>query len=144
MLERMGANKGYASPPLGVMIETPGAALSLPEIRTLVDFISIGTNDLTQYAFAADRDNSAVELYFNDTSAAIYRLIRIVCRQARGLPVSVCGELAGRNKAVAELLHCGIRILSVAPPLVPTIKEAVRRACVSARSDPSKGRHRPL
>ena len=119
-------------PRLGAMIETPAAALSAREIAKHVDFLSFGTNDLTQYAFAADRDNSAVERYFNDAADVIFRLLRIAHDDAPEIPLSVCGELAGRPDHVSRLLQCGIRTLSVAPPLVPIIKEAVRNSSSTA------------
>jgi len=126
-LERMGAKRGTkACPRLGAMIETPAAALSVPAIAPHVDFLSFGTNDLTQYAFAADRDNAAVEMYFNDSDPIIFRLLRIAHDDAPRMPLSICGELAGRAVHVPNLLRCGIRTLSVAPPLIPDIKEAVR------------------
>jgi len=115
-------------PRLGAMIETPAAALSAREIAKHVDFLSFGTNDLTQYAFAADRDNAAVERYFNDAADVIFRLLRTAHDDAPDVPNSVCGELAGRPEHVSRLLQCGMRTLSVAPPLVPIIKEAVRNS----------------
>lgn len=115
-------------PRLGAMIETPAAALSAREIASHVDFLSFGTNDLTQYAFAADRDNAAVERYFDDAADIIFRLMRIAHDDAPDMPLSVCGELAGRPEHIGRLLQCGIRTLSVAPPLVPIIKEAIRNS----------------
>jgi len=130
-LDRMGAKRGTnACPPLGAMIETPAAALSVSAIAPHVDFLSFGTNDLTQYAFAADRDNAAVEMYFNDSDAVIFRLLRIAHDDAPRMPLSVCGELAGRAVHIPKLLHGGIRTLSVAPPLIPVIKEAVRSSSI--------------
>ena len=121
-------------PRLGAMIETPAAALSAKEIAKHVDFLSFGTNDLTQYAFAADRDNAAVERYFNDAADVIFRLLRTAHNDAPDVPNSVCGELAGRPEHVSRLLQCGIRTLSVAPPLVPIIKEAVRNSTSTVSS----------
>ena len=121
-------------PRLGAMIETPAAALSAKEIAKHVDFLSFGTNDLTQYAFAADRDNAAVERYFNDAADVIFRLLRTAHDDAPDVPNSVCGELAGRPEHVSRLLQCGIRTLSVAPPLVPIIKEAVRNSTSTVSS----------
>jgi phosphoenolpyruvate-protein kinase (PTS system EI component) len=117
-----------ALPSLGVMIETPAAALSAREIALHADFLSFGTNDLTQYAFAADRDNAAVDRYFDDAADPIFRLLRITHDDVPDMPLSVCGELAGRPEHIPKLLQCGIRTVSVAPPLVPMIKEAIRRS----------------
>ena len=108
------------------MIETPAAALSAKSIAPYVDFMSFGTNDLTQYVFAADRENAAVEAYFNDSADAIFRLIAMVHDDLPGMPLSVCGELAGRKEHTARLLRCGISSLSVAGPLVAIIKETIR------------------
>jgi phosphoenolpyruvate-protein phosphotransferase len=115
-------------PKLGAMIETPAAALSAQEIATHVDFYSFGTNDLTQYAFAADRENAAVERYFTHSADAIFRLMQMTHDDVPDMPLSVCGEIAGRPKHIPRLLQCGIRTFSVAPPLVPITKETIRRS----------------
>jgi phosphoenolpyruvate-protein phosphotransferase len=119
-------------PKLGAMIETPAAALSAREIATHVDFLSFGTNDLTQYTFAADRENAAVERYFNDAADVIFRLLRMTHDDVPDVPLSVCGELAGRPEHIPRLLQCGIRTFSIAPPLIPIIKEAVRNSFCTA------------
>jgi phosphoenolpyruvate-protein phosphotransferase len=129
-LMQLGSDLGVSPlPMLGAMIETPAAALSAQELVEHVDFLSFGTNDLTQYAFAADRENAAVEGYFNDAADVIFRLLRITHEDVPEVPLSVCGELAGRPEHVPRLLQCGIRTLSVAPPSVAMVKEAVRSAC---------------
>ena len=119
-------------PKLGAMIETPAAALSAREIAKYVDFLSFGTNDLTQYAFAADRENAAVEQYFNDAADAIFRLLQITHDDVPDVPLSICGELAGRPVHIPKLLQCGIRTFSIVPPLVPIIKEAIRNSFCTA------------
>ena len=113
-------------PPLGAMIETPAAALSAKMIGEYADFLSFGTNDLTQYSYAADRENGAVDRYFSSSYHAIYRLMSITREDVPEMPLSICGELAGQPKIVKHLLECGIRTLSVAPPMIPIIKEAIR------------------
>ena len=113
-------------PQLGAMIETPAAALSAKVIGRHVDFLSFGTNDLTQYAFAADRENAAVEEYIDDTSPVILRLLEIVHDDVPEMPLSLCGELAGRTEHMARLVRSGIGTLSVAAPLIPMVKEAIR------------------
>jgi phosphoenolpyruvate-protein phosphotransferase len=115
-------------PKLGAMIEIPAAALSAREITKHVDFLSFGTNDLTQYAFASDRENAAVERYFNDAADVIFRLLRMTHDDVPDVPLSVCGELAGRPEHIPRLLQCGIRTFSIAPPLIPIIKEAIRNS----------------
>ena len=128
-LSQLGSELHMSSlPKLGAMIETPAAALSARAIATQADFLSFGTNDLTQYAFAADRGNAAVEHYFNDSADVIFRLLHITHGDVPDVPLSICGELAGRPAHVSRLLQCGIRTFSVAPPLVPIIKGAIRNA----------------
>ncbi len=117
-------------PKLGAMIETPAAALSAREIAEHVDFLSFGTNDLTQYAFAADRENAAVEKYFDDSSDVIFRMLKIVHDDVPEMPLSICGELGGRPEYIVRLLKCGITTFSVAPPLVPIIKDTIRKTIV--------------
>jgi len=132
-LTQLGSELQMSSlPKLGAMIETPAAALSAREIAKHVDFLSFGTNDLTQYAFAADRENAAVERYFNDAADVIFRLLRMTHDDVPDVPLSVCGELAGRPEHIPRLLQCGIRTFSIAPPLVPIIKEAIRNSFCTA------------
>ena len=114
--------------PLGAMLETPAAALSVKEIAQHADFFSIGTNDLTQYTLAAGRENPRVADYFIETHPVIMRLLEIIVTDAGDTPLEICGELAGYPDAIPSLVQRGIRALSVAPPLVPFVKQAVRRA----------------
>jgi phosphoenolpyruvate-protein kinase (PTS system EI component) len=115
-------------PPIGAMIETPAAALSVGQIGETSDFLSIGTNDLTQYAMVAGRENPIVSTYFVDDDPAMLRLLGIAIKDAGDIPLSICGELAGRERAVPTLIQMGFRNLSVAAPLIPEIKEAVRQS----------------
>jgi phosphoenolpyruvate-protein kinase (PTS system EI component) len=118
-------------PRLGVMIETPAAALAAREIVKHADFLSFGTNDLTQFVFAADRENAAVERYYRDTADVIFRLLRLTHDDVPEVPLSLCGELAGRPEHISRLLECGIRTFSVAAPLIPVIKETIRNSWCS-------------
>jgi len=113
-------------PPLVAMIETPAAALSVPNILRFADALSLGTNDLTQYTMAAGRQNPLVHRYFQDDNPAVVRLIRLAVKEAGDALVGICGELASQPNTVPMLLDAGVRLLSVAPPLIPAIKEAVR------------------
>lgn len=113
-------------PPLGAMVETPAAALTVPDLIHHADFLSIGTNDLTQYTMAAGREDPLVGRYFVQDHCAIIRLLRMIVQDAGATPVEVCGELAGQPDAIAMLLKLGLRTVSVAPPLVPAIKQSVR------------------
>jgi phosphotransferase system enzyme I (PtsI) len=113
-------------PPLGAMIETPAAALSVGEITEHVDFLSIGTNDLTQYTMAAGRENPLVNAYFLANHPAVLRLIRLVLEEAGPTPVTICGELAADLGSIAALLRFGLRSFSVASPLVHAVKKVIR------------------
>lgn len=115
-------------PPLGAMIETPAAALCVGEILQQADFLSIGTNDLTQFTMAAGRENPLVNEYFVENHPAVLRLLGIVLDEAGQTPVTLCGELAADPGSIPGLLKLGLRGLSVAPPLVPSTKQAVRRS----------------
>jgi phosphoenolpyruvate-protein kinase (PTS system EI component) len=115
---------------LGAMIETPAAALAVKGIVPYADFLSIGTNDLTQYTFAADRENAAVDSYFDDTHDVIFRLLKTIHDDVPDIPISICGELATRTRATGRILACGVTSLSVPPSSVPGVKEAVRTCTV--------------
>jgi len=119
-------------PQLGAMIETPAAALNVAALSDVADVLSVGTNDLTQYTMAAGRENPFVSNYFKHDHDVMFRLLRIVCADAGDKIVSVCGELAGQPDAVPRLVAAGVRMLSVAPPLIPSVKEAVRRCAAKA------------
>ncbi len=119
-------------PAFGAMIETPAAALGVPAIARHVDFLSIGSNDLTQYTFAAGRDDPNVNRYFQDAHAALLRLLAIVVADAGDLPLTLCGELAGRDEVLPRLLAIGFRSLSVAPPLIPRLKDRIRSLRIHA------------
>jgi phosphoenolpyruvate-protein kinase (PTS system EI component) len=129
-LEMVARSEAIAPPPLGAMIETPGAALSITDIKKLADFLSVGTNDLTQYTFAAGRENPLVSDYYQQGHPAILRLLKIIVEEAGDLKVGVCGELARQEAAIPALLRLGIRELSVAAPLVPDVKQLVRRTAL--------------
>lgn len=112
---------------VGMMVEVPAAALKTAAFAPHVDFFSIGTNDLTQYALAADRNNEAVASIGDSFDPGLLHLIGATCRGANGkATVSVCGEFAADERAIALLVGLGVRSLSVAPPAIPVTKEAVR------------------
>lgn len=113
-------------PLLGAMIETPAAALTVGQIAKHADFLSVGTNDLTQYTLVAGRDNAAVSGYYEDTHPSMLRLLRIIIAEASGKPVAMCGEMAGREDVIPTLLDIGFRALSISPPLIPTTKALIR------------------
>ena len=113
-------------PPLGAMIETPAAALTVGQIVRHADFLSVGTNDLTQYTLVAGRDNATVNDYYEETHPSMLRLLGIIIGEASGKPVTICGELAGREEVIPTLLEIGFRALSISPPLIPTTKALIR------------------
>lgn len=114
---------------LGVMIETPAAALLADRIAAEADFLSVGTNDLTQYTLAADRGNAAVSAMVDALHPAVLRLIRMAGEGAErhGRWLGVCGGLASDPRAAALLIGLGVTELSAVPAAVPAIKAAVRR-----------------
>jgi phosphocarrier protein FPr len=117
---------------VGIMVEVPAAALNAAHLVPLVDFVSIGTNDLAQYTMAAERGNAAVAALGDALDPAVLRLVGEVCRAAvpRGVRVAVCGELAAEPGAAAVLLGLGVRELSVAAPSVAGVRAAVRAVTV--------------
>jgi phosphoenolpyruvate-protein phosphotransferase len=116
-------------PRVGIMVEIPAAALTADLLAREVDFFSIGTNDLTQYTLAADRTNPRVA-YLNDPChPAVLRLVARTVQGAKaaGIPVGVCGEMAGDPEALPLLVGLGIDELSMSPALIPRAKALVRR-----------------
>ena len=113
---------------LGVMIETPAAALIADRLAEHADFLSVGTNDLTQYALAADRGNAAVSAMLDALHPAVLRLIRIAAEGAarHGRWLGVCGGLASEPRAAALLVGLGVTELSAVPAAIPSVKAAVR------------------
>ena len=117
-----------AEVPVGIMIEVPAAAIRAADFAGKVDFVSIGTNDLAQYTRAADRTDPDVGHLARQDDPAVFDLIAMTCRGLPDVPVSVCGDLAGDPRATARLLALGVAELSVPPPRVPAVKQAVRAA----------------
>jgi phosphocarrier protein FPr len=112
---------------VGIMVEVPAAALKIETFLPYVDFVSIGTNDLTQYALAAERGNESVASVSDPLDPGVLQLVAHVCRAAEGrVEVSVCGEAAADELALPVLLGLGVRTLSVSPHAVPRVKAAVR------------------
>jgi phosphotransferase system enzyme I (PtsI) len=116
--------------PLGVMVEMPSAAITADLLAKEVDFFSVGTNDLTQYALAIDRVNENVNYLFKPYHPAILRLIQHVVQAAESahIPVTVCGEMASDPLMTLVLVGLGVRRLSMSALAVPTIKQVVRGA----------------
>ena len=123
--------------PLGVMVETPAAALACDTLVRDVDFLSIGSNDLVQYTLAVDRGNVNLAPRFTPLHPAVLRLIREVSTTGaqHDLPVAVCGEMASQPLMVFTLVGLGIRQLSVAPRAVPIVKRLIRGITVNGARD---------
>ena len=115
--------------PIGIMVETAAAALLSDSLAKHSDFFSIGTNDLTQYTLGIDRENPAVSGLYDEFNLAVLRLIAMTVDAAgkAGIPVSVCGEMAGKNDSVLVLSGMGLRSLSMSAKLISGIKELLSR-----------------
>ncbi len=138
-LERRGATY-RADVPLGVMIETPAAAVAADTFVKDVAFFSIGTNDLVQYTLAVDRGNASLATRYTPLHPAVLRLIAGIAETGRkaGLEVSVCGEMASQPLMAYALLGLGIRTLSVAGNSIPALKRIVRGVSSVAAADAAR------
>ena len=127
-LRRRGVRLPNPLPPLGAMIEVPGAALAADALAAEADFFAIGTNDLIQYTLAIDRSDEQVAHLYNPLHPAVLRLIQFAVEAAlrRGMPISVCGEMAGEPRFTPLLLGLGLRNLSMAPRNIPRVKQRIR------------------
>ena len=130
--ERELADSGipYKVPEVGVMIETPAAVMTAPMLAEKAAFFSIGTNDLTQYTLAVDRENEGLDRYYDPCHEAVFLMIGQVCRAAhdKHIPVTVCGELGGNEKALKRLLEAGIDELSVSVGRIEKTRAAAAAA----------------
>ncbi|UCF43647.1 MAG: phosphoenolpyruvate--protein phosphotransferase [Planctomycetota bacterium] len=113
---------------IGIMIETPSAALTASTLARDADFFSIGTNDLTQYTLAVDRGNELVSTIYSSSDPAVLRLIRTVIQDAHKAQIDlhVCGEMASEPEHIMLLLGMGVRTISLTPPMIPEIKQIIR------------------
>jgi phosphotransferase system enzyme I (PtsI) len=120
--------KFYDKIPIGVMIEVPSAALMVIQIAAEVDFLSIGSNDLTQYLLAVDRGNTLVSKLYREFDPSVIITLKHIINggQKQGIWVGICGEMAGHPLAVPLLVGLGINELSVVPAILPEIKKIIR------------------
>jgi phosphotransferase system enzyme I (PtsI) len=126
-LVRRGVPIADPLPPVGVMIEVPGAALAADSLAQTADFFAIGTNDLTMYTLAIDRGEERVAYLYNPLHPAVLRLIQFTVEaglRAR-IPVSVCGEIAGDPRFTALLVGLGVRELSMTAKAIPRVKSRI-------------------
>jgi phosphotransferase system enzyme I (PtsI) len=131
-LRRKGEKLPEKLPDLGIMIETPGAALAADALALEADFFAIGTNDLCMYALAVDRGASEVAALYDPLHPAVLRLIQFATEAALRLrmPVSICGEMAGNPRLIPLLLGLGVRSFSMNASAVPRVKQAVRAVSI--------------
>jgi len=115
--------------PVGVMVETPAAAVMADRLAAISDFLSVGTNDLTQYTLVVDRGNARLAERFTPHDPSVIRLLKMVADAGRaaGKPASVCGEMASEPLSAFLLIGLGYETLSVAPPALPLVKWTVRQ-----------------
>ncbi len=113
---------------IGIMIEVPAAAVITDDLAQEVDFLSIGTNDLIQYLIAVDRGNDIVSNLYQEFHPAVVRFLRRVIERGKkkGVPVAMCGEMAGDPLATILLLGLGLDEFSVVPNVLPEIKKIIR------------------
>jgi len=132
-LERAG-QPAAADCKLGIMIEVPAAAIMADHFAPQVDFFSLGTNDLVQYTLAVDRGTAKVADLYDQFHPAVLQLIKTVADSGsnNGIPVSICGEMAGDPIATPLLLGLGLTILSLSPGLIPEVKEVIRSVDMGA------------
>jgi phosphoenolpyruvate-protein phosphotransferase (PTS system enzyme I) len=123
--------------PVGAMIETPSAALTVDHLARECDFFSIGTNDMIQYTFAADRENQEVGHLYHPLHPAVLRLLKQIIDTARSAnrPVSLCGDMAGDPGLTWVLLGLGLRDFSMTPRQIPVVKAVVRASYLAEADD---------
>jgi len=133
-LKRRGVKLPERLPPLGAMIEVPGAALTADALARECDFFAIGTNDLTMYTLAIDRGDEQVAHLYNPLHPSVLRLIQFATEAATRarISVSLCGEMAADPRYTALLLGLGIRELSMAPIALPRVKQRIRTLDMNA------------
>lgn len=136
-LKRRGIPFADPLPPVGVMIEVPGAALAADSLAQVSDFFAIGTNDLTQYTLAIDRTDDQVAHLYNPLHPAVLRLMDFAIQAAlrARIPVSVCGEIAGDIRFTALLVGLGVRDLSMATTNLLKVKNRIRQVEFTAAAN---------
>ena len=120
----------------GIMMETPAAVMIGEELAKRVDFLGIGTNDLTQYTLAMDRQNPLLQNKYNDHHPAILRMIKMIVEagHAQNCKVCLCGELAADTRLTETFLKMGVDALSVVPACILPVRKALRRVCMEEQN----------
>ena len=124
----------------GIMIETPAAVMISEDLGKRVDFLSLGTNDLTQYTLAMDRQNLLLKHKYNDHHPALVKMIRMVTEAGHrsGCNVYICGELAADSNLTEEFIQMGVDGLSVVPACVLPVRKAIRAAYADEKNRPEE------
>jgi phosphotransferase system enzyme I (PtsP) len=124
-------------PPIGVMIELPAAVYQTRALCKMVDFVSVGSNDLTQYLLAVDRNNPRVANLYSAFHPAVLSALQFVVTEARteGIPVSICGEMAGDPGAAVLLMAMGYDVLSMNATTLLKVKSVIRSMSMEAAQD---------
>jgi phosphotransferase system enzyme I (PtsI) len=119
---------------VGIMVETPSAALTAGTLAREVDFFSIGTNDLIQYTLAVDRGNEQVSSLYSGADPAVLRLVRTIIQDAyrANIGLSICGEIASEPEYIMLLMGMGVRTFSLAPPMIPEVKQIIRSVTLAS------------
>ena len=130
-------NKEFAEVPIGMMLEVPAAAVAIELMFDVVDFVSIGSNDLVQYLMAADRDNPKVNHLCQPLSLPVLRVLREVIRACNlvGKDVTLCGEMAGQPRAFVLLLGMGLRQFSMSPAFIPSTKQLAAKITLATAEE---------
>jgi phosphotransferase system enzyme I (PtsI) len=117
-----------------MMVEVPAAVMMIDHFVDEVDFLSIGTNDLTQYTLAADRSNKEVAGLYNACDPSVLRLMRIAIAAAdlKGVPINACGQMSGSTLFTMLLLGMGLRRFSATPSSIPEVKKVCRTVTIPA------------
>ena len=121
----------------GIMMETPAAVMIGEELAKRVDFLGIGTNDLTQYTLAMDRQNPLLQKKYDDHHPAILKMIKMIvdAGHAQNCKVCLCGELAADTRLTETFLQMGVDALSVVPACILPVRKALRAVCIAEKCD---------
>ena len=134
--------QAYAVPKIGIMIETPAAAILSGQLAQHVDFFSVGTNDLTQYTTACDRQNQNLGKFYDPHHEAVLELLRLIAKNAHaaGIPAGICGELAADPELTDLFVEMGYDELSVSPGAILALRERIRASNAQCQSELTNAR----